>query len=70
MKVKVLKRFKDKYTGEVYDPEKNEIITISKERFEEILTVDKLVEAIVEDDATEESKPVKKTKKTTKKESE
>lgn len=44
MKAKVLKRFKDKYTGKSY--EAGEVITISKDRFEEILTVDVLVEKV------------------------
>lgn len=44
MKAKVLKRFKDKYSGKVYKVD--EIITISKERFEEILTVAPLVEKV------------------------
>lgn len=42
MKAKVLKRFKDKYSGKVYKV--GEVITISKDRFEEILTVAPLVE--------------------------
>lgn len=44
MKAKVLKRFKDKYNGKVYEP--GEIITISKKRFNEILEVDVLVEEV------------------------
>lgn len=44
MKAKVLKRFKDKYSGKVY--EVDEVITISKERFEEIQSVDNLVEKV------------------------
>lgn len=71
MKVKVLKRFRDKYNlDRIY--EKDEIIEVSKERFEEILTVDQLVEAVVEEEAeaAEEKKPAKRTRKTTKKESE
>lgn len=44
MKAKVLKRFKDKYSGKVYNVD--EVITISKERFEEILTVAPLVEKV------------------------
>lgn len=67
MKVKVLKRFRDKYNlDKIY--EKDEIIEVSKERFDEILTVDQLVEAVAE--AAEEKKPAKRTRKTTKKESE
>lgn len=44
MKAKVLRRFKDKYSGKVYKA--GEVITISKERFEEILTVAPLVEKV------------------------
>ena len=44
MKAKVLKRFKDKYNGKIY--ELGEIITVSKKRFNEILEVDVLVEEV------------------------
>ena len=44
MKAKVLRRFKDKYSGKVYKV--GEVITISKDRFEEILTVAPLVEKV------------------------
>lgn len=44
MKAKVLKRFKDKHTGKLH--QKGTTITISKERFEEILTVGPFVEAV------------------------
>lgn len=44
MKAKVLKRFKDKYSGRTY--QEGEIITISKERCNEILKVAPLVEEI------------------------
>lgn len=44
MKAKVLKRFKDKHSGKIYEP--GEIITISKKRFNEILEVDVLVEEV------------------------
>ena len=57
MKVKVLKSFKDKYTGKIY--KEGETITVSKERSEEILTVDKLVEEVVEETP---KKPVRKKK--------
>ena len=50
MRAKVLSKFKDKHNGKVYKP--GEVITISKERYEEILTVGKLVEEV---------KPKKKT---------
>ena len=46
MKAKVLSRFKDKHNGKIHEP--GEILTISKERFEEILTVAPLVEKIAE----------------------
>ena len=46
MKAKVLEKFKDKHTNKVY--KKGDTITISKERFDEILTVGKFVEEIKE----------------------
>ena len=46
MKAKVLSRFKDKHSGEIH--KEGEIITLSKERYEEILTVAPLVEKIEE----------------------
>lgn len=76
MKVRVLKLFQDKYTKEWYKP--NQEIEISKERFNEILEVDKLVEEVKEvptiknvdealerihESAKEEVKPKKETKK-------
>lgn len=71
MKAKVLKDFNDKYTGRRYKA--GEIINVSKERFEEILTVGNLIEAaeeVVEEKTTssvvpEDSK--EKPKKTTRK---
>lgn len=51
MKAKVLKRFKDKYTGEIY--EAGDVITVTKKRFKEILEVDVLVEEVIEE-TTEE----------------
>lgn len=42
MKVKVIKNFKDKHTGEFHKTGK--VMNISKKRYEEILTVGKLVE--------------------------
>lgn len=54
MKAKVLKDFKDKYTGEKHKA--GVTITVTEERFAEILTVDKLVEAIPE------KKPARKKK--------
>jgi len=44
MKAKVLKTFKDKYSGEVIKA--GAVITVSKERFAEILTVGPLVEEV------------------------
>ena len=44
MKAKVLKRFRDKYSGKCYKV--GEVIVISKERFEEIQKVDNLVEEV------------------------
>ena len=44
MKVKVIKEFRDKHTGELYKV--GATLTISKERYDEILTVDKLVKEI------------------------
>lgn len=46
MKVKVLKQFIDKHTKEVHKA--GETLNISKARYEEILTVGKLVEEIKE----------------------
>ena len=69
MKVKVVKDFKDKYTGKRHMA--GEFINVSKERFDEILTVDVLVEAVEEDvvETTESTaeQPKKTTKKATKK---
>lgn len=55
MKAKVLKDFKDKYTGQRYTA--GETITVSKERFDEILTVDNLVEAVAEEVVEEKTMP-------------
>lgn len=54
MKVKVLKSFKDKYSGEIR--KKGEVITVSKDRCAEILTKGPLVEEV---------KAAKKPQKTT-----
>ena len=65
MKVKVIKVFKDKYTGKRYAA--GEIIEVSKERFDEILTVDKLVEKVAVEVAEEAAEaPKKKNKKSAK----
>lgn len=64
MKVKVLKKFRDKYTKKIYKVDS--VIEITKERFEEILKVDKLVEMVAEDPGAEpkvaetKKKPAKK----------
>ena len=65
MKVKVLKKFIDKYTLEVR--KEGDLLTISKERFEEIVSVDKgLVEVVADEVPTEKKKAAKKaTKKET-----
>ncbi len=44
MKAKVLEKFRDKYSGKYYKAD--DIITISKERYNEILKVGKLVEEV------------------------
>lgn len=44
MKVKVLKKFRDKNTGEMY--EEGQVIEVTKKRHDEILTVGKLIEAV------------------------
>ena len=46
MKAIVLKRFRDKHNGIIYDV--GEVITISKKRFAEILEVDVLVKEVTE----------------------
>lgn len=46
MKVKVLKEFRDKYTKKDYKI--NEVITVTKDRFAEILTKGNLVEEVKE----------------------
>ena len=57
MKAKVLKQFKDKYTGELYKV--GAILDIPEKRFKEILKIAPLVEAVEET----EGKPKKKAKK-------
>ena len=52
MKAKVLKRFKDKYNGKIY--EEGDVITVSKKRFAEILEVDVLVEEVTAEPKTEQ----------------
>lgn len=48
MKVKVIKKFRDKVTGEVRKV--GDIFTCTKKRYNEILSVDVLVEEIKEED--------------------
>ena len=52
MKAKVLQKFKDKYSGEIHN--EGDILNISKERFEEILTVAPLVEKVATKKKAEE----------------
>lgn len=52
MKAKVLKTFKDKYSGKIHKA--GATITISKERFEEILKVAPFVEEIRNEKKVEE----------------
>lgn len=49
MKVKVTRRFRDKYTGEVY--KKGDCIEITEERYNEIMSVGKFVFKIAQSDA-------------------
>lgn len=44
MRAIVLETFKDKHTGELH--EKGSTVTVSKERFKEILTVGPFIEAV------------------------
>ena len=53
MKARVLQKFKDKHNGKVY--EEGAVITVTKERFEEILTVAPLVEEIKEKKAAKKA---------------
>ncbi len=53
MKARVIQGFNDKYTGTYY--EENKILNITRERFEEILEVGKLVEEIKEEIPTIEN---------------
>ncbi len=49
MKVRVLKVFKDKYTGELYKV--GDVLTVTKKRLAEILETAPLVEEIKEEQA-------------------
>ena len=53
MKAKVLQKFKDKHNGKIY--EAGAVITVSKERYDEILTVAPLVEEIREKKAAKKA---------------
>lgn len=65
MKVKVIKKFIDKHTGEIH--KEGKILDIKKDRFEEICQTDKgLVEVVVAENTTTTEKK-KTTKKATKK---
>lgn len=44
MKAKVLRKFRDKYTGKIHNP--GDIIIVSTERFEEIVALAPLVEKV------------------------
>ena len=62
MKVKVIKPFRDKYTGERYKA--NHVFEdMTKERFEEILAVGELVEEIKEEEVKSKKKTTKKASK-------
>lgn len=54
MKVRILKRFKDKHTGEIYAS--GEEVDFSEERVQEILESKKFIELIDEVESTEEPK--------------
>lgn len=60
MKAKVLKEFKDKYSGKLYKA--GDILDVTAERFDEIQTVGNLVEEVKE--KTETAKKSKKAKNT------
>lgn len=52
MKAKVLKRFKDKHSGKIHNV--GDTLTISRERFNEILKVAPLVEEVKKEKNTAE----------------
>lgn len=56
MKVKVLRTFKDKHTGEYH--RKGDVLTVTKKRFDEILKVAPLVKKL-EEEAEETPTPAK-----------
>lgn len=49
MKVKVIRKFTDKHTGELYN--KGDLLEITEERYNEILSVGEFVFKIAQDDA-------------------
>lgn len=53
MKVKVLKRFRDKHTREIHSV--GDILEITKKRYNEILKVDKLIEVLEEQEKVEDN---------------
>ena len=55
MKAKVLQLFRDKHTGELHA--EGSTITISKERYEEILSVGPLVEAVTTGETKKKKEP-------------
>ena len=63
MKVKVIGEFRDKHTKKIHKV--NKVMEITKERYDEILTVGNFVEEIKEE--PKEEAPKKSTKKATKK---
>ena len=64
MKVKVLKKFIDKHTGKVHEPsKKGTFLTITKERYEEIISVDEGLVEVVADEVPAEKKTTKKAAK-------
>lgn len=52
MEVKVLKKFRDRHSGEIHRA--GDILTINKKRFEEILAVGLLVEEVKAEDVKAE----------------
>lgn len=62
MKVKVLKSFIDKHTFKVH--KEGDLLTISKERYEEIVSVsEELIEVVADEAPTEKKKAAKKSAK-------
>lgn len=61
MKVKVLERFRDKHTLEIYEAGK--VMNMTEKRFKEILAVGQLVEEVIEQNEAEEAPKKKRTKK-------